>query len=505
VTFSDDGGAIAESDAGWNLVANPYATPIDWDDLDRNGDMDATVYLYDPGSGYIEYTAGGGTSGTLFETEGYIAPFQAFFVKANGSSPSLSIPDITTAQVTAEDIEDDDATGSDPFRKSIEDKPVLVRLALAKDTLSSDVVFMFRDEGSRDKDRWDAYKLFSRESPALTMYSMLDNGDGLSVNTVPSQFDDEVTLPIQTYSWGCANGSIVDGEATMTWPDLQNLPAAWGLVLEDTRTGEEVDLRSDSEYRFDVESLTPEDGCSSSKMASRTIGSQSEGRPPLPEVLNHNSLVEDSQVETKSNDDTRFKLHIDPNAVPPVELSRLTAEAKDQSAVLSWATSRQRNVEGFSVQRKTEDGSFETIDESFVKGAGNGTTTEERSYEYEVSDLDVGTHTFRLKQVDTDGSVTYSDPVEVKIGLSGDYQLSTYPNPVQTQATVEFAVKEQSDVTVSLYNTLGQKVRTVYRGTPTAEETKRVQIDTQDLSSGAYFLRLQGDGVTGTERVTVVK
>ena len=122
-----------------------------------------------------------------------------------------------------------------------------------------------------------------------------------------------------------------------------------------------------------------------------------------------------------------------------------------------------------------------------------------------VEGLDAGTHTFRLKQVDTDGSATFSDPLDVKVGLSGEYSLSTYPNPVQGQATVQFAVKEQEEVTISLYNTLGQRVKTLYRDTPPAEQTQRATITTEDLSSGLYIVRLRGKSFTATQRVTVVK
>jgi len=199
----------------------------------------------------------------------------------------------------------------------------------------------------------------------------------------------------------------------------------------------------------------------------------------------------------------------------PVELATFTAERDQQAAVLSWSTASEQNNAGFYVQRrvsdasapgarKTEDGAFTTLDGSFQEGAG--TTPDGASYSYRVEDLEAGTQTFRLKQVDTDGSVSFSDPVDVEIGLSGQYKLNTYPNPVsQAQATLEFAVKKQDDVTITLYNTLGQKVRTVYRGETPAEETTRVQVDTHSLASGVYFVRLQGETVTATTRMTVVK
>jgi hypothetical protein len=191
----------------------------------------------------------------------------------------------------------------------------------------------------------------------------------------------------------------------------------------------------------------------------------------------------------------------------PVELASFTAELDQQAAVLNWTTASEQDNAGFYVQRMTgEDSTFTDLDDAFVQSKSEGgTSSSTLSYSYRVGDLEAGTHTFRLKQVDTEGSTSFSDPVEVKVGLDGQYKLSTYPNPVRTQATLKFAVKEQSDVTISLFNTLGQKVRTVYRGATPAEETKRVQIDTRDLSSGVYFVRMTGEGVSANQRMTVVK
>lgn len=79
------------------------------------------------------------------------------------------------------------------------------------------------------------------------------------------------------------------------------------------------------------------------------------------------------------------------------------------------------------------------------------------------------------------------------------------PNPVSSTATLSFAVKEQAETSVRLYNTLGQQVATVYEGTPVAGEEQRTRVDMSDLSSGTYFLRLQANGKTATRQVTVVR
>ena len=72
-------------------------------------------------------------------------------------------------------------------------------------------------------------------------------------------------------------------------------------------------------------------------------------------------------------------------------------------------------------------------------------------------------------------------------------------------ATVSFAVRNAPKTTITLYNVLGQRVATLYRGTPSAGQLREVQIATSDLASGLYLVRFQSGGQTRTRRLTVVK
>jgi hypothetical protein len=76
---------------------------------------------------------------------------------------------------------------------------------------------------------------------------------------------------------------------------------------------------------------------------------------------------------------------------------------------------------------------------------------------------------------------------------------------VSGTATLSFAVKEQAETTITLYNTLGQRVATFYEGTPQAGEQQRTQIDATGLSSGTYFYRMTAGDFTKTRRLTVVR
>ncbi len=77
------------ADSGWSLVGNPYAATIDWDNNTNwtKTNIDGTIYVWDYSTN--QYKTWNGTTGDL--GDGLISPFQGFWVKANGTSPSLIV------------------------------------------------------------------------------------------------------------------------------------------------------------------------------------------------------------------------------------------------------------------------------------------------------------------------------------------------------------------------------------------------------------------------------
>lgn len=196
------------------------------------------------------------------------------------------------------------------------------------------------------------------------------------------------------------------------------------------------------------------------------------------------------------------------NASPlPVELAGFEAtQAGEGTVELTWQTASETGNAGFRVQHRTRSDSGWTRIGFVESKAEGGTATEALRYRFTAEDLSVGTHQFRLKQRDLDGSAHLHDPVSVELRMEADLRLSgPAPNPVRGPATVSFAVKEKSEARLTLYNTLGQRVRTVYRGTPVAGEAQTARFDASGLASGVYFLRLTAGGQTKTRRVTVVR
>ena len=191
----------------------------------------------------------------------------------------------------------------------------------------------------------------------------------------------------------------------------------------------------------------------------------------------------------------------------PVELASFDASQSGESDVeLRWTTASETNNAGFRVQHRASGEESWTKLGYVASKASGGTTTEAKTYRFDAEDLAVGTHEFRLKQMDLDGTAHLHDPVDVELQMQQALRLKApAPNPVQGQAQLSFAVRDQTETTITMYNPLGQKVAVVYRGTPPAGEQQTAQVTTDDLASGVYFLRLQAGGATKTQKMTVVR
>lgn len=189
----------------------------------------------------------------------------------------------------------------------------------------------------------------------------------------------------------------------------------------------------------------------------------------------------------------------------PVDLASFSARLVNSSTVLlEWQTASETNNAGFEVEQALPGASdFKRI--AFVDG--KGTTAEPQRYQYRVENVKGGNHRFRLRQVDLDGSHTYSAEVEVRVDFTEPLVLGTpYPNPFSSRAELQFGVEQGGPVTIELFDALGQRVRTLYDDHVQPGRTYPLHIDGQGLTSGRYFIRLiTAEGHVRARTLTVVK
>ncbi len=188
------------------------------------------------------------------------------------------------------------------------------------------------------------------------------------------------------------------------------------------------------------------------------------------------------------------------NGIVPVELSSFTGIAMGNSVVLNWETKTETNNHGFEVQRKSGD-EFFTI--GFVNGAG--TTTESHNYTFTNENMIDGNYQYRLKQLDFDGSFSFSDAINVELFSATKFRIQqNYPNPFNSSTKIKYAIPETGFVNISVFNSLGEKVKELVNEIKNSGVFE-ITFNAKDLSSGLYFARIQSGSYSDIIKMNLIK
>ena len=201
------------------------------------------------------------------------------------------------------------------------------------------------------------------------------------------------------------------------------------------------------------------------------------------------------------------------NTVLPAELISFTASAGNKGVQLKWTTATELNNFGFEIQRTPLIPPF---DKGGTQGGwtrvtfieGNGTTTKPKEYSYTDRPSISGKYLYRLKQVDFNSSYEYSQVVEVNYVISRFELFQNYPNPFNTSTTISFSLPQATDVSLKVFNILGQEVETLVNGF-WEEGIHSINYDAESaiggLNSGIYLYRIEAGYFTQVKTMTLLK
>jgi hypothetical protein len=203
----------------------------------------------------------------------------------------------------------------------------------------------------------------------------------------------------------------------------------------------------------------------------------------------------------------------------PVELVQFVPQVSGRNVVLAWKTASEENNAGFAVLQRTMPGTSGSgmveADASAADGSdwrqigfvdGAGTTSDAQSYRFDLGALSPGEYQFRLRQMDVDGRAALSHEVTVQISIDGPYRLTPpAPHPIRSISTLSLITQSSQPVRVDLYDVLGRRVATLFKGEMTGGREQEIQLDSDGLANGVYFVRVVGEHFRATERVTVVR
>lgn len=200
---------------------------------------------------------------------------------------------------------------------------------------------------------------------------------------------------------------------------------------------------------------------------------------------------------------SEFSVAVAPSGKLPVELTRFDVIVDGTDTILIWETASETNNAGFEIQHRAgQDAPW--VKQAFVPG--KGTTNELQSYSYRLSNLGAGLHSFRLKQIDFDGTFAYSGIEAVTIQLMDTHAFSeAYPNPFNPQTTFTLAVQQAGLVRISVHDMLGRQVALLHNGNLAPGLTHTFTFEATGLGSGTYLLRIDGGHFAETRRLLLVK
>ena len=197
----------------------------------------------------------------------------------------------------------------------------------------------------------------------------------------------------------------------------------------------------------------------------------------------------------------------------PVAFRSFTAEARDGVVLLQWETEREVSNFGFFVERQSR-ATFAWETRQFVAARGG----EGRGAAYTACDIPPqgGTWTYRLRQVDLDGTAAHTPAIAVSVGEAASpvadrspHISSVWPHPLRASRSKEVSVScripESGSATLSLFDPLGRCVAETVRHEAAAGVETGLTWLLPPLPPGLYLLRLEAAGKADHQPLLVLE
>lgn len=182
----------------------------------------------------------------------------------------------------------------------------------------------------------------------------------------------------------------------------------------------------------------------------------------------------------------------------PVELGALGARSNGNDVQVFWETLSEIDVAGFEIEYK-DSGVYRL--EGYV--AANNAPS---SYAYNVEAAGPGVHIYRLRILNTDGTSEYSRDIEAVVEIVDTHVLSNaYPNPFNPSAVFTLSVNKSQQVRVGLYDMLGRQMDMIFDGTVDVGDVKEFTIRGEEIPSGMYFYRVEGEFFSDMKSIVLMK
>ena len=457
IGYTGTGTGTNYSVRGFNLVGNPYASSIDWEKYNTTttttgiyaNNVSTTIYEFDPLShNYDVYQKGG-----IFTNHGsnIIASGQGFFVQATSSSaPQLIFNESakTSTQNTGVTLLMDARAKLNAAVNSKAPPDQHLRLQIAADTINTDDAYIGFSPTAQPQYVANEDAPYIKGTGSVSLASFSVDNVRLAINKLPLPKLAPAVIPLFVTASNY-------GSYKLNRTELSGIPPLFQIWLMDRYNKDSLDMRANSTYAFDI------------------------------------------TTDTGTYGKNRFQLVVRQDPALGIHVLNFAAAAATGGNQLTWVTKNEQDYTNFTVQRSTDRGVTYT-------DLGGFASNDAGTYGFLDQVPPIGANTYRLKIVDLNGSISYSNIVTLMYttGTTGIVKnnILIYPNPAKNALNVTIIPPFASAVNptkgggasspiagiygIKMVNSLGIVVKTA---TTTQENW---QTDVSNLVPGTYIIQV---------------
>jgi hypothetical protein len=232
---------------GFNLVGNPYPSPVDWNLIDKlNSNIDNAVYYFSNGAidqyggTYVTYINGISSDG---KATNIIPSMQGFFIHVTDGQWPVEGVLVMNNSVRINDLDH-------PLIKSATaDQPKMLRLSASFSNhpeLPDHTVIYFDEQATPEFDgQHDALKLLNTDSNVPNLFSVTPGASRLSINGMPPPGGKTLLVPLGIITQ-------LDGTIKFMISALDQSLASMKISFIDSVAGAKREVSLNSEYSVDL-------------------------------------------------------------------------------------------------------------------------------------------------------------------------------------------------------------------------------------------------------------
>ncbi|MFN3404301.1 MAG: T9SS type A sorting domain-containing protein [Cytophagaceae bacterium] len=178
------------------------------------------------------------------------------------------------------------------------------------------------------------------------------------------------------------------------------------------------------------------------------------------------------------NPDPAGEVIVNCNSTTPVTFLYFSGKPESKNALLSWATTKEKNNSHFVIEKSTDGINFYSIG----KVKGKGSASEKNEYQFIDKEVSEDIIYYRLIQTDFDGTETKTNTIV--INFSHEEKITLYPNPYNTAAYIKVISPFEQNIYIRIESVSGELVSDLEK-----RSNDTIQLG-EGLAEGMYLVKV---------------